>query len=136
MMSIPSEVIEISSDVSIAFSPPVIKKDPSPVIRRGKQGHAQHVPSAAPPGKLQLGQAVKEKQHHQDLVAARSPGRRRRLQGLHSKIRHLVAVEYRTRALGREFSYTEVAESSARQAPRWQGKLDIYVDVRFPLVGR
>src|SRR2546423_7197298 len=69
MMSIPSEVIEISSDVSIAFSPPVIKKDPSPVIRRGKQGHAEHVPSAAPLGKLQLGQAMKEKQHHQDLVS-------------------------------------------------------------------
>jgi hypothetical protein len=83
MMSIPSEVIEISSEDSLASSPPAIKKDPSPVIRRGKQAYAQHIPSAAPsaaaaaatraapPGKLQLGQAVKEKQHHQDLVAAR-----------------------------------------------------------------
>src|SRR5437763_4363905 len=70
MMSIQQEVIELSSDDSLASSPPRIKKDPSPAPRRGKQGQGQHI-SSTKPGKLQLGQAAQEKQHHQDLIAAR-----------------------------------------------------------------
>jgi hypothetical protein len=98
MMSIPSEVIEISSDDSLASSPLVIKKDPSPVIRRGKQGHAKHVPLAAPPagtpGKLQLGQAVKEKQHHQDLVGAR--GRKTGIESMPSWVHFSIRLRWCT----------------------------------------
>jgi hypothetical protein len=67
------EVIDISSDDSLASLSTLLKRDPSPANRRDKQGQGQYIPSTAStkPGKLQLGHAAKEKQAHQDLVAAR-----------------------------------------------------------------
>ena len=70
-MSVHSEIINISSDDSLA-SLPAKKKELSPVVRRGKRGQGTSLQvSTGPPPKLQLGGAAKEKQYHLDIVAAR-----------------------------------------------------------------
>jgi hypothetical protein len=71
IISTPFKVINISDNDSLASSPRPIKKDSSPFIRRSKQGPKQQISLAAPFAKLQLGYAVKEKQHYQNLVTAR-----------------------------------------------------------------
>jgi hypothetical protein len=70
-MSVYSKIINISSDDSLT-SLSVKKKEPSPVVRRSKKGQGNLQISTGPPPKLQLEGAAKEKQHHLDIIAARS----------------------------------------------------------------
>jgi hypothetical protein len=70
-MSVYSKIINISFDDSLT-SLSVKKKEPFLVVRRGKKSQGSLQISTSPPPKLQLRGAAKEKQHHLDIITARS----------------------------------------------------------------